>query len=665
MLLGRSVSSSQALLLALLATACGRRSSSGDEPDRSDAVAPVARRAAIAPEPRDYEKPVEELYKYLNDYRRRWPVEYHIRVVEGLTQDLEHAAYDLERAMGAPYFADQTELGWARPGPERPLVGAATVSSWSVEEPRASTAAEVGQHLATLLSGFQFLDIAEIKVKRGEVTPDGSFDTVTAIELAGRERGRGWRRDTGMASVRFAKVAGFWRITRFALTSLTTQRAPDKMFADVSDQWLAGLPPSVVTALRTRTVADDIERANNSRRTSASDVGMLDETAQNAHPGVAVVDINRDELDDLLVWDMAGDSVLLENAAGRGFVDRTDAYGLRFRDVSSAAFADLDNDGQLDVVIGRWGSPSGIYLSRGGRFFPSDANRLAPLPASVTSVALADVDGDGLLDIYFATAANDLFHSHLEYLLGRSGRRSARDPAADGLDPNEIAALERALPAARAAKAAGRFDPAIHQFGPANVMMVNRGGGRFVDRTRELGLELYRNSLQATFADLDGDETPDLYVGNDFGPANLYLSRGGRYVDVSGASGADQIFYGMGACSGDVDNDGDIDVLATAMYSSAGTRITADPSSFTDSLDEAARQERRNAARGNTLLRNDGAGRFSDATAEPPFASLRKVSWAYSSQLFDADGDGYLDVHAPNGYFTSVMSAGAPYVRDG
>jgi hypothetical protein len=194
--------------------------------------------------------------------------------------------------------------------------------------------------------------------------------------------------------------------------------------------------------------------------------------------------------------------------------------------------------------------------------------------------------------------------------------------------------------------------------------MVNRGDGIFVDATEALGLTLFRNSLQASFGDLDGDGHPDLYVANDFAPANLYLWKGGRYVDQSQQSGADQIYFGMGASLADFDNDGDLDLYATAMQSSAGARIMADEKNFSPEHTQAARVARKQAARGNTLLCNDGAGKWRDLTGTPAFASARSANWSYSAQFIDVDGDGWLDLFAPNGFFTSSLSPDDPFVRD-
>jgi len=61
------------------------------------------------------------------------------------------------------------------------------------------------------------------------------------------------------------------------------------------------------------------------------------------------------------VWDVRGPATLLRNVGGAGFEDVSAATGLDVRDVSAAAFADLDNDGVTDAVIGRWFGRSEIF----------------------------------------------------------------------------------------------------------------------------------------------------------------------------------------------------------------------------------------------------------------------------------------------------------------
>jgi hypothetical protein len=610
-----------------------------------------------APELRDYEALVRKLYSDEPDYERRWPVEFKVRIVEGLLQDLGTAALDLGDQMGTPYFADRAELGWATPGAEQPVQAGFRVTTYAAEAPSPRTATEIRDHFRAFIGAFQFVDRAVFKPKGAHELADGGFEATVAIDLAGRERAGGWRHDSGSAEVQFHKLAAGWQITRFAVTRYEAQRASELAFADVTDAWLAGAPPSTRAMLRRRSGSDEMHRMLlDDKHPTPAALDHLLPLAMDVHPGVVVVDIDGDGFDDLFVWDIQGASVLLHNDGGHGFSDRTDAYGLALTGVSAAAFADLDGDGSLDLVVGRWFGHSEILYGAGGRFWPGASGRFE-LPSQVASVSLADIDGDGRLDIYFATSAHD-FHGHLVALL------DGGEAAVASLDAGERKLLDEALPAAKAARAAGKFDANIYQFGPRNVVMLNRGNGLFVDGTEALGLTLFRNTLQAAFGDLDGDGHPDLYVANDFAPANLYLWRNGRYADVSAAAGADQIYFGMGASLADFDNDGDLDIYATAMQSSAGNRIMSDAKNFSSEHDEAARSARKQAARGNTLLRNEGGGKFTDLTGTDAFAVARNGNWAYSAQFIDVDADGYLDIFSPNGFFTSSISPDDPFVRD-
>ena len=640
-------------VVLVLAVACGSHSS---EPEKSP-PAPHAIAALPVATARDYEGLVRKLYADEPDYEKRWPVEFKVRVIEGLLQDLAGAAFDLGDQMGAPYFADTGDFGWAKAGTEHPLIDGIAVTPYAIAAPTPHTATQIRDELRTVVGAFQFLDRAVFKPKGAHELPDGSFEATVGIDLSGRERAGKWRHDSGSAQVRFAKVGAHWQITRFEVTAYETQRAAELAFADVTDAWLATVPGSIQTLLRKRSGSDELHAMLlDDKHAPPAALDHLLPLAMDVHPGVVVVDIDNDGFDDLFVWDVRGPSVLLHNDGGHGFSDRSEQYGLALEGVSAAAFADLDGDGSLDVVVGRWFGHSEIRFGAGGKFWPGASGRFE-LPSQVASISLADLDGDGRPDVYFATSAHD-FQEHLTALINNNQAVIAK------LDPGERTLLDEALPAAKAAIAAGKFDANIFQLGPRNVAMLNRGDGLFVDATDSLGLALYRNSLEAAFGDLDGDGHPDLYVANDFAPANLYLWRAGKYIDTSASSGADQIFFGMGASLGDFDNDGDLDLFATGMQSTAGNRIMADATNFSAEHDDAARLARKQAARGNTLLRNDGNGKFTDLTGTPAFASARNGSWAYSAQFIDVDGDGFLDVFSPNGFFTSSLSPDDPFVRD-
>jgi enediyne biosynthesis protein E4 len=122
--------------------------------------------------------------------------------------------------------------------------------------------------------------------------------------------------------------------------------------------------------------------------------------------------------------------------------------------------------------------------------------------------------------------------------------------------------------------------------------------------------------------DMDNDGDLDLYLvqsGDLFAPSakqtgtgnRLYRNRGdGTFEDVTAGSGSDVGGYGMGAASGDFDNDGNADLYVTNLG-------------------------------GNVLLKGDGRGHFTDVTAK---AGVASSGWSTSAAFLDYDGDGALDL---------------------
>jgi hypothetical protein len=552
--------------------------------------------ALAAGVPLEEEELVRRMYRGEPDYERRWPVEFHIRVVEPLTQRFARGLRELGAGLERGYFVECARVELGAEGAPGPLIDDITRSEW---RPASST-------LDAYLASFAYVDRAELKVKSGRIVGEGRFDAVAKLEVAGRERSGSLRHDRGVADVGFTRTAEGWRIVRLVVTSMTTDRAPDYAYRDATDRFLSKLDPSVRARIDRLSASDHIHR-----RMLAGDRidPRLVPVAMDAHPGVSVVDLDRDGFDDLFVWDLLGPSLFLRNDRG-ALLDETDAYGLRFDNTNGAHFADLDGDGILDMVLASWFSRSALFFgAEDGRWRPEPSS--VDLPAEVATVAFADVNGDGLLDVFLGTAAHD-HHAKV---------------AGEGADAN------------------------VDQIGPRNRLLLNLGGRRFADRTEAMGLGLERNTLAAAFADYDDDGRVDLFLGNDFAPANLFRNDGTRFADVSRETGADRIFFGMGASWGDVDGDGDLDLYASSMASSAGRRIMSEARHFAPILGLDDQRRRIDAARGNTLLVNEG-GRFADGT-ESRYAQGRSAGWAYGAQLFDANGDGWLDVYSPNGFFTA------------
>jgi Tfp pilus assembly protein PilF/peroxiredoxin len=191
--------------------------------------------------------------------------------------------------------------------------------------------------------------------------------------------------------------------------------------------------------------------------------------------------------------------------------------------------------------------------------------------------------------------------------------------------------------------------------GPPGILFRNDGRGRFLDATRESGIDVAndRYHFAAAWADYDGDGWQDLLVANDFGAKNLYRNRGrqgGRvtFEDVAAAAGVLDHGAGMSAAFLDYDNDGRLDIYTGNMWSAPGLRVTAHAAFMSDAPAEVKALYRRHA-RGNSLFRNLGDGRFEDRSL-PSRAETGR--WAWSSDAFDFDSDGWDDLYVANGMLT-------------
>ncbi|HEY6554544.1 MAG TPA: FG-GAP-like repeat-containing protein, partial [Vicinamibacteria bacterium] len=341
----------------------------------------------------------------------------------------------------------------------------------------------------------------------------------------------------------------------------------------------------------------------------------------NGHHGVSVGDADGDGLDDLYVAQPAGLPNRLYRAKGDGtFEDATERAGLLvLDDTTQSLFADVDNDGDQDLVLVLAAGPA-LFRNDGTGRFARDAVAFRfqeGLKGSPMSIAMADYDRDGFLDLYLCV--------YSFYYGASEGKAGTPMPYYDA------------------------------QNGPPSVLFRNDGRGRFVDVTKEAGLEVGndRYHFAAAFGDYDHDGWPDLFVANDFGRKNLYRNLGARdgkvrFEDVSAKSGVEDHAAGMSAAFVDYDNDGRLDIYAGNMWSDNGQRVTAHPGFMPEAPAEVRELYRRHA-RGNSLFRNRGDGGFEDVTLR---ARAELGRWAWSSDALDFDSDGWEDLYVANGMLT-------------
>jgi hypothetical protein len=327
--------------------------------------------------------------------------------------------------------------------------------------------------------------------------------------------------------------------------------------------------------------------------------------------GVAIGDFDNDGWVDIYRTGLNG-SVMLRNNHDGTFTDVTKQTGVENRGGwgVSAAFVDYDRDGWLDLFVGNYliysldadvhclsvsgqrdycppnsyrAQPSRLYHNRGnGTFEDVTARALAGgAYGPALGVSTADFNGDGWIDIYVANDGqpNQLWINQRNgtfkdtgFLSGSAVNGAGNAEASMGVD-------------------AGDFDNdgdedlfITNWLDQMNTLYVNDGRGSFEDRKASSGLgppSLAKTGFGTAWLDFDNDGWLDLLVVNG-GVATieaqarakeplplrmtpqLYRNLGnGRFEDASSRAGA--VFkvaeVGRGAAFGDIDNDGDIDVV--------------------------------------------------------------------------------------------------------
>lgn len=492
-----------------------------------------------------------------------------------------------------------------------------------------------------LLATIRSCDHAEFHVETGHFL-DAQEQTYQARlrfdALAATQDGKRAQIRAGLTIAWRQQPDSTWKIYRWQSEELEILIRSGSLFAEVLDQ---ALPR-----------AEDRARARFSRHAALVRQSFIDSAfigphryftrqAFDRHPGISVVDIDADGHDDIYVSVRRGRNMLWHNNGEGTFRECAADYGLDIEHHTAAAlFADFDNDGDQDVFLGRTLVPSLYLVNEGGRFVARD---LGPdtLPALVASISAADYDADGLLDVYFSTYAARM-------LLEEVNNSLRAEPMGGG----EI--LAGFLPVGLSRKlyrlSRNRIDDLFRDApGPPNILLRNLGGGRFesasATQSQDAHEAIWRNTLQATWADYDLDGDPDLYLANDFAANNLLRNDGGAFSDITVASGVADPGFGMGASWGDYDADGRQDLYVTNMYSSAGRRVMAAVGRMGAAFAPLAR--------GNSLLRNGSDG-FTRVADDLP---VEDGGWGWGSQFVDIDNDGDLDIYVPNGYYTAPQEA--------
>lgn len=355
-------------------------------------------------------------------------------------------------------------------------------------------------------------------------------------------------------------------------------------------------------------------------------------------------------------------------------------------DALSSAWADYDNDGDLDLAVAFEYGIVKLFQNAGGVF--SDVSAKAGLgtvakadaealkPIEVRSAAWGDYDGDGHLDLYVGTRFAGTGKPpalNRSYLFHNGGKGVFTEVAVKmGVDA-PIASVRQA--SFIDLDADGDLDLFMADRNGANRMFRNDGAA-FVDIAEKVGLADKRFTVGVCWFDMDKDGDLDAFVANqDGGTDAFYKNETGMFTDVAPQLGMDQPGRakdegGVGCSIGDYDNDGNLDIFVATygenlLYRSNGNGTftnTAPNMGLTghghnvgaswgdfdnDGLIDIFVADYHDNEPVNRLFRNTGKS-FVDVITPVMNASDHGVQWA------DYDSDGDIDLSLTNAFSASV-----------
>ncbi|MBL9167795.1 MAG: VCBS repeat-containing protein [Verrucomicrobiales bacterium] len=377
--------------------------------------------------------------------------------------------------------------------------------------------------------------------------------------------------------------------------------------------------------------------------------------------GVAAGDVDGDGRCDLYWCGLDGPNALYRNLGGWRFEEVTDKAGVACADQAStgAAFADVDGDGDLDLLVNGIARGTRLFLNDGvGHFREATAESGLQSNRGSTSLALADVNGDGRLDVYVVNYRSDTMRDmpEIQFDVRRTNGLFQllavnRKPATD---PDLVGRFT--------------FDQAsgVLENGEADQLFLNEGGGRFravswtdglfLDESGDRASIPYDWGLSAMFHDLNGDGWPDLYVCNDFqSPDRVWINDGqGRFRALAREAIRQTSLFSMGVDVADLDRDGRDDLFVADMLSPDHVRRQVQVMDAMAFGQVRASQGDRPQSPRNTVLWNRGNGTYAEVAH---LCGLEASDWSWCPLFLDVDLDGFEDLLLTTGHGRDAQHA--------
>jgi tetratricopeptide (TPR) repeat protein len=294
-------------------------------------------------------------------------------------------------------------------------------------------------------------------------------------------------------------------------------------------------------------------------------------------------DYNNDGCLDILVlrggWEFPQRMSLLKNNCNGTFSDVTRESGLASNPGATQAgtWADIDNDGLIDLFVGSESGPAQLFRNKGDGTFEEIGHAAGIDRSAFTKAVVAgDYDNDGYVDFYLSNynGNNFLYHNnHDRTFTEVGGPAGVQDPWASF--PAWFFDYDNdGWPDLFVSSYAGSSDEVMRSYLglPVNAeplkLYWNLHNGTFKDMSKEVGLDRIFMPMGSNFGDIDNDGYLDIYLGSGASPYTavvpsvlLHNREGKSFVDVTASAGTGELHKGHGVAFADVDRNGDEDIL--------------------------------------------------------------------------------------------------------
>jgi tetratricopeptide (TPR) repeat protein len=296
-------------------------------------------------------------------------------------------------------------------------------------------------------------------------------------------------------------------------------------------------------------------------------------------------DYNNDGCMDILVlragWEFPIRRSLLRNNCNGTFTDVTEKSGLGVTPgpTQTAVWADIDNDGNLDLFVGNENAPSQLFRNKGDGTF-EDISHAAGVDkiAFTKGVVAADYDKDGYIDFYLSNfdGANVLYHNNHDLTFTDVARQAGVQAPFVSFATWFFDYDNDGWPDLFVTSYSSYTDDQVMRsyLGlPVSVETLklyrNLHNGTFEDVTKQVGLDKVFMPMGANFGDVDNDGFLDIYLGmgspsfSSLMPHVLLRNDAGKaFVDITASSGTGEIHKGHGIAFADLERNGNEDIVA-------------------------------------------------------------------------------------------------------